>query len=137
MDKKIKIVSNGIYWQQSVWVKHRSLIKTILSFVLFSFFNFVKLLSKRYEECQHQHFWLTCWWVSSTFLTILSIYDQLQVFVKSTSYSFFVFFILLDHDECRTGSHGCQQKCFNLHGSYYCECLSGYQLNIDKMTCSG
>ena len=58
--------------------------------------------------------------------------------VKIANHSFFyVFSIVLDHDECRTGNHDCQQKCFNLHGSYYCACLRGYQLNSDKITCSG
>ena len=56
----------------------------------------------------------------------------------SISYScFHVFSIILDHDECRTGYHECQQKCLNLHGSYYCACLRGYQLHSDNKTCSG
>ena len=43
----------------------------------------------------------------------------------------------LDQDECKSGNHGCQQKCLNKHGSYFCECYNGYQLNSDNKTCSG
>lgn len=43
----------------------------------------------------------------------------------------------LDHDECKTTTHGCQHKCVNNHGSYACSCSNGYQLNSDKKTCSG
>lgn len=45
--------------------------------------------------------------------------------------------MVLDKDECKTPSHGCQQKCLNEHGSYSCTCLDGYQLNSDNKTCSG
>ena len=42
----------------------------------------------------------------------------------------------LDKDGCKTQSHGCQQKCVNKHGSHFCACLKGYQLNKDNKTCS-
>lgn len=45
--------------------------------------------------------------------------------------------IVLDKDECKTESHGCQQKCVNQQGSYFCACINGYQLNKDNKTCSG
>ena len=47
------------------------------------------------------------------------------------------FLILLDHNECNSESHGCQQKCVNEHGNYSCACSKGYTLNSDKKTCSG
>ena len=43
----------------------------------------------------------------------------------------------LDQDECKSGSHGCQQKCLNWYGNYSCGCFNGYQLNLDNKTCSG
>ena len=42
-----------------------------------------------------------------------------------------------DHDECLLGKHGCQQKCNNYHGGFYCSCNLGYELNKDNKTCSG
>ena len=56
----------------------------------FLLFFFVKLLPKRCQKFLQQHFWRTCWWFPSTFLTTLKIFDWLwQVFVKRISYSFF------------------------------------------------
>ena len=52
-------------------------------------------------------------------------------------FSILYLLIVLDKDECRTQSHGCQQKCLNEHGSYSCTCLDGYKLNSDNKTCSG
>ena len=48
-----------------------------------------------------------------------------------------LFWIALDHNECNTTSHGCQQKCVNDFGGYSCACLKGFKLNKDKKTCSG
>ena len=56
---------------------------------------------------------------------------------RQSSLTFFFGGILLDHDECDGASHGCQQKCVNVHGSYSCACLNGYELNNDNKTCSG
>ncbi|KAM4692552.1 matrilin-4 [Rhinophrynus dorsalis] len=39
-------------------------------------------------------------------------------------------------DMCTEMDHGCQHKCVNVPGSYYCECNSGYTLNADGKTCS-
>ena len=50
---------------------------------------------------------------------------------------FFFLCIFLDHNECNTAIHGCQQKCVNIHGTYSCACLNGYKLNSDNKTCSG
>ena len=45
--------------------------------------------------------------------------------------------ILIDGDECTTGSHNCQHNCHNTLGSYFCSCQSGYDLNSDGRTCRG
>ena len=45
--------------------------------------------------------------------------------------------LLLDVDECSTGSNGCQQTCINTLGSYVCRCLPGYRLNANGRTCDG
>ena len=45
--------------------------------------------------------------------------------------------IATDYDECNITDHGCQQKCENAPGSFYCACRVGYQLNVDNKTCSG
>ena len=48
-----------------------------------------------------------------------------------------MFVHVTDHDECLLGHHGCQQKCNNFLGSFYCSCNSGYELKKDNKTCSG
>ena len=42
-----------------------------------------------------------------------------------------------DHDECLSSHHGCEHKCNNFHGSFFCSCNTGYALNRDNKTCSG
>ncbi|KAL3837629.1 hypothetical protein ACJMK2_022975, partial [Sinanodonta woodiana] len=41
----------------------------------------------------------------------------------------------LDIDECNKTSDGCNQKCVNTIGSFYCECDAGYALSTDRRTC--
>ncbi|CAH8488553.1 unnamed protein product [Schistosoma margrebowiei] len=42
----------------------------------------------------------------------------------------------LDIDECKLGTHNCEQVCINTPGSYLCECHSGYKLNLtDRKSC--
>ena len=43
----------------------------------------------------------------------------------------------LDINECKEGTHNCQQVCHNLIGSHYCGCKQGYKLNNDGKTCTG
>lgn len=45
-------------------------------------------------------------------------------------------FFLLDINECNLNNGGCNQKCHNTHGSYYCSCESGYNL-VGGNTCYG
>ncbi|XP_068704874.1 uncharacterized protein [Montipora foliosa] len=40
-----------------------------------------------------------------------------------------------DFDECKTRSDDCQQVCVNTHGSFRCECHSGYMLEKDRKAC--
>ena len=41
-----------------------------------------------------------------------------------------------DIDECSNGN-GCDHICFNLPGSFECECREGYQLETDGRSCKG
>lgn len=40
----------------------------------------------------------------------------------------------MDINECRE-EKPCDQSCFNTHGSYYCVCREGFQLQLDKQSC--
>jgi len=42
-----------------------------------------------------------------------------------------------DLDECRARKDDCQQVCVNTHGSFRCECHSGFILDKDRKTCQG
>lgn len=42
---------------------------------------------------------------------------------------------LIDIDECADGIDVCQQECENSVGGYNCECLPGYVLEDDRITC--
>lgn len=42
-----------------------------------------------------------------------------------------------DIDECQVHNGGCQQRCVNTRGSYYCECHPGSRLHVDGRTCLG
>ena len=46
-----------------------------------------------------------------------------------------VFF--LDIDECTEGTSNCSHLCLNTVGSYACQCLLGYQLDVHNHTCIG
>ena len=43
----------------------------------------------------------------------------------------------IDTDECALNNGGCQHKCINTDGSYYCSCDTGYDLQQDKLSCQG
>ena len=43
----------------------------------------------------------------------------------------------LDIDECAEGKSGCDHDCTNTDGSYVCNCMSGYRLDMDRHTCNG
>jgi len=45
--------------------------------------------------------------------------------------------MLVDIPECLRNKGGCQHRCHNTVGSYYCTCYSGYQLRSDKHLCRG
>ena len=51
--------------------------------------------------------------------------------------SFFLIVFLADIDECALNISGCNQKCTNTIGSYFCSCYLGYKLNKDNETCIG
>ncbi len=44
----------------------------------------------------------------------------------------------LDVDECGgVDNGGCDQLCYNSHGSSWCECRAGWTLDPDGKTCRG
>ncbi len=44
--------------------------------------------------------------------------------------------LFLDINECElSGQGGCQQECLNTHGTYRCQCRSGYRLASDGRSC--
>ena len=46
--------------------------------------------------------------------------------------------MVTDIDECLNNNGGCDHKCTNTIGSYYCSCEEGYQLTEDNhMKCEG
>uniref|UniRef100_A0A3Q3IYR3 EGF-like domain-containing protein n=1 Tax=Monopterus albus TaxID=43700 RepID=A0A3Q3IYR3_MONAL len=38
---------------------------------------------------------------------------------------------------CQVHNGGCQHRCVNTRGSYYCECHLGSRLHVDGRTCLG
>ena len=42
-----------------------------------------------------------------------------------------------DNNECLVNNGDCSQKCENTLGSFECQCLIGFKLNVDKRTCDG
>ena len=43
-----------------------------------------------------------------------------------------------DINECISPElNTCQQQCLNSPGSFTCGCYTGYQLTVDRQTCSG
>ena len=43
---------------------------------------------------------------------------------------------MTDINECE-GNHPCSQSCINTDGSYYCNCLTGFSLDQDTISCIG
>ena len=68
-------------------------------------------------------------------------YDSTKVYNLSASITvilcFFFISIVPDFDECKTGTHSCDDNatCKNTVGSYNCICESGY--SGDGKTCNG
>lgn len=50
----------------------------------------------------------------------------------------FYWFLFIDVDECAEGDQGgCEFKCSNYEGGYYCSCDVGYRLMDDDKSCEG
>ena len=62
------------------------------------------------------------------------IYMHIQKITHIIIIMYIVF--LTDINECENNGT-CDQICTNTIGSFDCECIPGYQLNNDLMTCSG
>ena len=43
----------------------------------------------------------------------------------------------VDINECEINSGGCDQNCTNTIGSFICNCVLGYELDEDEVTCNG
>ena len=48
-----------------------------------------------------------------------------------------VFSCSIDIDECDTANGGCEQRCTNTIGSFFCSCGVGYRLDGDGLYCTG
>uniref|UniRef100_A0A8D2M6L8 Multiple EGF-like-domains 6 n=1 Tax=Zonotrichia albicollis TaxID=44394 RepID=A0A8D2M6L8_ZONAL len=57
-------------------------------------------------------------------------FGSCRVGVPAFSPSFFA-----DVDECQVHNGGCQHRCVNTLGSFYCECQPGFRLHTDGRTC--
>ena len=42
-----------------------------------------------------------------------------------------------DNDECVSANGGCEQRCNNTIGSFFCDCFNGYNLDEDQFNCNG
>ena len=51
-------------------------------------------------------------------------------------YYIYIIVIIVDIDECVTGTHSCQQRCINTEGSYNCFCYGGFMKRF-KIFCFG
>lgn len=49
----------------------------------------------------------------------------------------FTYYYYTDINECREGTHLCNQTCTNTNGSYICQCQEGFRLDNDGMECNG
>ena len=45
--------------------------------------------------------------------------------------------LVVDINECDTGSHNCDHSCVNLPGTYYCQCDAGCLLDSNGYSCYG
>lgn len=45
--------------------------------------------------------------------------------------------MIIDIDECVSGSHNCEQICMNNNGSFECSCNDGFKLSTDRKSCVG
>ena len=44
---------------------------------------------------------------------------------------------LIDINECSLSNGGCYHYCTNNDGTFTCSCQTGYNLNVDGVTCDG
>ena len=45
--------------------------------------------------------------------------------------------LYLDVNECEMSNGGCQHRCKNINGSYFCQCNDGFFLDGNGRTCIG
>ncbi len=45
--------------------------------------------------------------------------------------------MIVDINECETLNGGCEHNCVNTVSSFYCTCISGYELNENLLICDG
>ena len=44
---------------------------------------------------------------------------------------------MVDIPNCAINDHNCSQICVELEGSFNCSCYRGYELQEDRVTCTG
>ena len=48
-----------------------------------------------------------------------------------------IYCMYADIDECTEGISQCNQLCINTIGSFTCDCISGFIIDVDGRTCDG
>lgn len=75
---------------------------------------------------------------SDHFFPVIEGFGQIAlIYLPSVSCLPLFLFLPADIDECQVHNGGCQHRCVNTRGSYYCECHPGSRLHVDGRTCLG
>ena len=70
------------------------------------------------------------------YFRILLLYDTWLI-IKFRNLKYYLCTVSADVNECRVGTHNCEQVCNNTIGSHNCLCHTGYRLNSNNYSCSG
>jgi hypothetical protein len=60
-------------------------------------------------------------------------YKRTRIYLKAFTY---LKLFLADINEC-DASNQCAQQCYNVLGSFICQCNQGYELSSDRINCEG
>ena len=61
----------------------------------------------------------------------------LLLYILLVNFSFIMFFLYIDIDECDLGTDDCAHNCSNTNGSFICFCRDGYAIELDGKSCGG
>lgn len=76
--------------------------------------------------------------IQTIFFPVMEGFGQIAlIYLPSVSCLPLFLSLPADIDECQVHNGGCQHRCVNTRGSYYCECHIGSRLHVDKRTCLG